>query len=138
MTDYTPPTDTDFDEEGQAEADQLAGVDVPALLAELAAEKAAHRFTLRQRNNRSNRLMNLRDLANAAAVGGAAEVTVLIAAAQDTLAASRHDHDACAPAGPAGVAVSAPQPDSGHRAHPDTPGAPQSRTGTPAGTGGGQ
>jgi hypothetical protein len=79
------------------EADQLAGVDVPALLAEvrraraeLDAEKSAHRFTLRQRNNRSTRLTHLRGLALAG------DTEALLAAAKDTLAASRHDHDGCA------------------------------------------
>lgn len=79
------------------EADQLAGVDVPALLAEvrqlravLDAEKSAHLFTLRQRNNRSKRLTHLHDLALAG------NVEALLAAAKDTLAASIDDHIACA------------------------------------------
>lgn len=74
-----------------------ARTDVPALLAEvrrlraeLDAEKQAHRFTLRQRNNRSRRLLHLRDLA----VAG--DPNVLAAAALDTLAASVRDHGACA------------------------------------------
>lgn len=69
---------------------------VPALLAEvrrlraqLDAEKSAHRFTLRQRNNRSKRLMHLHDLALAG------DTEALAAAAKDTLAASVDDHTAC-------------------------------------------
>lgn len=77
-------------------AEAVLNDDVPVLVAEvrrqraeLDAEKAQHQFTLRQRNNRSTRLLHLRDLANA----GDAEA--LLAAAKDTLAASVHDHDAC-------------------------------------------
>jgi hypothetical protein len=69
---------------------------LPALLdelqllrAQLDAEKQAHRFTLRQRNNRSNRLTHLRDLALAG------DTEALLDAAKDTLAASRGDHDGC-------------------------------------------
>ncbi|MFJ3507862.1 hypothetical protein [Streptomyces luteogriseus] len=69
--------------------------EVQRLKAELAAEASAHRFTLRQRNNRSNRITHLRDLANAAATGGTAEVQALIDAARDTLAASVDDHTNC-------------------------------------------
>ncbi|MCP9997934.1 hypothetical protein LUX34_23780 [Streptomyces werraensis] len=91
--------------------DVLAGENVPALLAELAAvraerdqaraaleaEKSAHRFTLRQRNNRSTRLLHLRDLANtAAAIGDPLNAQALIAACRDTLAASVDDHKHCA------------------------------------------
>ncbi|GAB2718499.1 hypothetical protein [Streptomyces bullii] len=72
-----------------------AETEVHRLKAELAAEKSAHRFTLRQRNNRSNRITHLRDLANAAATGGTADVQALIDAARDTLAASVDDHKAC-------------------------------------------
>lgn len=67
----------------------LLAAEVRLLRAELAAEKQAHRFTLRQRNNRSNRLTHLRDLA----LTGSAEE--LLAAAKDTLAASRDDHTDC-------------------------------------------
>lgn len=63
--------------------------EVRLLRAQLDAEKSAHRFTLRQRNNRSNRLIELRDLAIAS------DSVALLAAAKDTLAASRHDHDDC-------------------------------------------
>lgn len=63
--------------------------------AQFEAERAAHRFTLRQRNNRSNRIQHLRDLANAAATGDATAVEKLITAARDTLAASRDDHTDC-------------------------------------------
>lgn len=86
------------DEPWQDEADRLTGTDVPALLAEvrrlravLDAEKSAHRFTLRQRNNRSQRLIHLRDLALAG------DIEALLAAAKDTLAASVDDHAACGP-----------------------------------------
>ena len=57
---------TGLDDAWQAEADQLTGTDVPALVdavrhlrAVLDAEKSAHLFTLRQRNNRSKRLTHL-------------------------------------------------------------------------------
>lgn len=70
--------------------------DVPALVAEvrrlraqLAAEQSAHRFTLRQRNNRSLRLQHLRTLALAE------DIDALLAAAKDTLAASVDDHTGC-------------------------------------------
>ena len=56
------------------------------LCAELAAEESAHRFTLRQRNNRSERLLYLRDLAKT----GQAEL--LAEEAKDTLTASINDH----------------------------------------------
>ena len=78
-------------------ADVLAEVD--RLRAELGAEKSAHRFTLRQRNNRSNRLLHLRNLANSAASGDALSVQALIEAARDTLAASQDDHQACGSGG---------------------------------------
>lgn len=63
--------------------------EVRRLRAELDTEKQAHLFTLRQRNNRSNRLILLRDLALAG------DTAALLAASKDTLAASRTDHDAC-------------------------------------------
>ena len=80
-----------------ADAGAALVAEVRRLAAELDAEKQAHRFTLRQRNNRSQRLMHLRNLANTAATGGAADVAALIAAARDTLAASVDDHTACGP-----------------------------------------
>jgi len=87
---------TGLDDAWQAEADQLTGTDVPALVdavrhlrAVLDAEKSAHLFTLRQRNNRSKRLTHLHDLALAG------DVEALQAAAKDTLAASIDDHIAC-------------------------------------------
>jgi hypothetical protein len=60
--------------------------EIRRLRAELAAEQAQHAFTLRQRNNRSKRLLHLRDLANTG------DTVQLIAAAKDTLAASVNDH----------------------------------------------
>ncbi|WP_159391129.1 hypothetical protein [Streptomyces viridochromogenes] len=114
MTDQTAPlTDLDLDEiasraahlyeyvavtvaDAEPDFEQLTDTDVPALLAEvrrlravLAAEQSAHRFTLRQRNNRSNRLIHLRDLALAR------DTEALLAAAKDTLAASVDDHTGC-------------------------------------------
>ena len=75
------------------DATRMAGVTVPAmadeirrLRAELAAEQAQHATTLRQRNNRSERLLHLRDLANTG------DTEQLLAAARDTLAASVNDH----------------------------------------------
>lgn len=86
----------EYASQNDGEGDTLAGVDVPALVAEirllraqLDAEKQAHLFTLRQRNNRSTRLTHLRDLALAG------DTEALAEAAKDTLAASRGDHDAC-------------------------------------------
>lgn len=61
------------------------------LRAELHAEKSAHQFTLRQRNNRSRRLNHLRDMALTGDVEG------LLIAAKDTLAASVADHVECGP-----------------------------------------
>lgn len=90
-----PDADWQFVIHAREDVDTLLA-EVRRLRAELDAEKSAHRFTLRQRNNRSERLLYLRDLANAAATGGPAEATALIEAARDTLAASRTDHDACA------------------------------------------
>lgn len=73
-----------------------ARTDVPALVAEirrlraeLATERSQHEFTMRQRNNRSRRLLHLRDLAKAG------DPNVLAAAALDTLAASVDDHLGC-------------------------------------------
>lgn len=56
------------------------------LRAELEAEKNAHAYTLRQRNNRSERLLYLRDLAMTG------QTQLLIEEALDTLAASVNDH----------------------------------------------
>ena len=107
----TPPTEQQLDEiEAHAAAPGSWGVyeygndgsvtditaEVRRLRTVLDAEKSAHLFTLRQRNNRSNRITHLRDLANAAATGSAADVKALIDAARDTLAASVDDHTACA------------------------------------------
>ena len=89
-----------FDADWGTDADAVfvahARTDVPALVAEvrrlhavLAAEESAHQFTLRQRNNRSNRLLHLRDLALAG------DTEALLAAAKDTLAASVDDHTEC-------------------------------------------
>lgn len=74
--------------------------EVDRLRAVLDAEKDAHLFTLRQRNNRSRRLAQLHDLA----VAGDTEA--LTAAAKDTLAASVDDHRDCH-ARPAAVAAAA-------------------------------
>ncbi|MGW5197305.1 hypothetical protein [Streptomyces spiralis] len=64
--------------------------------AALDAEKNAHLFTLRQRNNRSKRLIHLEGLANTAAMtGDPLSVQALIAACRDTLAASVDDHKYC-------------------------------------------
>ncbi|MGW5477655.1 hypothetical protein [Streptomyces sp. NPDC004008] len=60
--------------------------EVRRLRAELATEQAQHAFTLRQRNNRSERLLHLRDLANTG------DTAALVVAAKDTLAASVADH----------------------------------------------
>ncbi|MFF7184672.1 hypothetical protein ACFZAR_05435 [Streptomyces sp. NPDC008222] len=60
--------------------------EIRRLRAELAAEQAQHATTLRQRNNRSERLLHLRDLANAG------DTEQLVAAARDALAASVNDH----------------------------------------------
>lgn len=62
---------------------------IEQLRAEVDAEKTAHLFTLRQRNNRSRRLAQLHDLA----VAG--DTVALLAAAKDTLAASVDDHREC-------------------------------------------
>lgn len=119
----------------------LAGDDMPALVADLRllravldAEKQAHRFTLRQRNNRSTRLMHLRDLALAG------DVEALVAAAKDTLAASVDDHARCgegaseaagaplaAEPGPEayGDAGTAARPSHGHTATPEATDTPQ-------------
>jgi hypothetical protein len=84
------------DAEQQALADDwaksaaAADDEIRRLRAELAAEQAQHAFTLRQRNNRSQRLLHLRDLANAG------NTEALVAAAQDTLAASINDHQSAA------------------------------------------
>jgi hypothetical protein len=81
------------DAEQQVVADSWAAsvaasdAEVRRLRAELDAEKSTHAFTLRQRNNRSKRLLHLRDLANAG------DTEALYAAARDTLAASTHDHE---------------------------------------------
>jgi hypothetical protein len=56
------------------------------LRAELAAEQAQHAFTLRQRNNRAERLNYLRDLAKSGQSG------LLVEEALNTLAASIGDH----------------------------------------------
>jgi hypothetical protein len=84
---------TGLDDAWQAEADQLAGTDVPALVAEvrrlraeLTAEQAQHAFTLRQRNNRSERLNHLRDVAKSG------QTELLIEDALNTMAASVTDH----------------------------------------------
>ncbi|MYR84042.1 hypothetical protein GTY41_03560 [Streptomyces sp. SID685] len=60
--------------------------EIHRLRAELAAEQAQHAYTLRQRNNRSERLLHLRDLALTG------DTEALLAAAKDTLAASVNDH----------------------------------------------
>ena len=70
----------------------LADAEIDRLRAELDAEKSTHAFTLRQRNNRSKRLLHLRDLAKAG------DTEALYAAARDTLAASVHDHEHAAAA----------------------------------------
>jgi hypothetical protein len=66
--------------------------EVRRLRAALDAEKSAHLFALRQRNNRSRRLNYLRDVAITGDVEG------LLVAAKDTLAASVADHLECGPA----------------------------------------
>ena len=63
--------------------------EVRRLRAILDAEKTAHLFTLRQRNNRSQRLAELHDLALAGDLDG------LAAAAKNVLAASVDDHRGC-------------------------------------------
>ncbi|MFI0233118.1 hypothetical protein [Streptomyces sp. NPDC017086] len=68
------------------ETAKAMAAEIRRLRAELATEQAQHATTLRQRNNRSERLLHLRDLANAR------DTEALIAAAQDTLAASVNDH----------------------------------------------
>ena len=87
---------TDAESYANARFIAAAREDVDALVAEvrrlravLDAEKSAHLFTLRQRNNRSTRLMHLRDIALTG------DTEALLAAAKDTLAASVDDHKAC-------------------------------------------
>ena len=114
MPDHTPPTDQQLDEIAerlsearlvadkadwmlqdyqvvrQQQADAAALLDeVRRLRAILDAEKTAHLFTLRQRNNRSQRLAALHDLALAGDLDG------LAAAAKNVLAASVDDHRGC-------------------------------------------
>ncbi|MFJ8538130.1 hypothetical protein [Streptomyces sp. NPDC093591] len=60
--------------------------DTARLRAELAAEQAQHAFTLRQRNNRSERLNYLRDVAKSG------QTELLVEEALNTLAASVNDH----------------------------------------------
>lgn len=60
--------------------------EVRRLRAELAAEQAQHTTTLRQRNNRSERLMYLRDVAKSG------QTDLLAEEALNTLAASVNDH----------------------------------------------
>jgi hypothetical protein len=60
--------------------------EVDQLRAKLAAEQSTHAFTLRQRNNRSERLNYLRDVAKSGQTG------LLVEEALNTLAASVNDH----------------------------------------------
>ncbi|GGW15817.1 hypothetical protein GCM10018980_51410 [Streptomyces capoamus] len=60
--------------------------EIRRLRAELDAEQSAHRFTLRQRNNRSERLLYLRDVAKSG------QKDLLVEEALNTLAASVTDH----------------------------------------------
>lgn len=85
LYEYATPTDAGWD--------VLAGEDVPALVADVrrlraqvAAEQAQHAFTLRQRNNRSERLNYLRDIAKSG------QTELLIEEALNTMAASVTDH----------------------------------------------
>ncbi|MEU3529379.1 hypothetical protein AB0E62_37000 [Streptomyces sp. NPDC038707] len=80
-----PDADWQFAVRARAAMPAMAA-EIRRLRAELATAQAQHAFTLRQRNNRSRRLLHLRDLAKAG------DPNVLTAAALDTLAASRDDH----------------------------------------------
>lgn len=112
MPDHTPPTDQQLDLDAieaaingyrlhptigfnccsahpVADAGAALVDEVRRLRAILDAEKTAHLFTLRQRNNRSQRLAELHDLALAGDLDG------LAAAAKNVLAASVDDHRGC-------------------------------------------